>query len=239
MSTKMKRITAAVSLLLLALVASGCASNLHPEPKFPPISAVPEITPKSAPRAALDGSLWNDSDAAQNFLFLDNRARNVNDVVTVIISETPTATQKADTQTARQSSPSASISKVLGLDFTKHNYLHMGSPPTIAASVNNSFKGSGSTDRSGSVLATISARVVQVLPNGNLVIRGQRAITINRETQYITLSGIVRPTDIDKDNTVQSARIADAQISYTGKGVLADQQGPGWLSRILDKIWPF
>lgn len=232
--------TRAAGVLVLGLLAAGCTLYLEPEEEKVAPAALSLTRPEFPRRAAVDGSLWEDSGISQNLFFLDNRARNVNDLLTVIISENPTADQKANTKTAKKNSPSASISKVLGLDFTKDNYLGiLGRPPTISATVDNSFDGSASTDRSGTVLATISVRVTEVLPNGNLVIQGKREITINRETQYITVSGVVRPVDIDKDNTVLSAKISDARISYTGKGVLADQQGPGWLSRILDKIWPF
>jgi len=226
--------------LVSGLLLTGCTLPMQTEHiSSSPIAVSPAI-PQSPRRATIDGSLWEDSGSSQNLFFLDSRARNVNDLLTVIISENPTADQTANTKTARKSNPSASISQVLGLDFTKDNLGGiLGRPPTISASMNNAFDGSGSTDRSGKVLATLSARVLEVLPNGNLVIEGRREITINRETQFITISGVVRPTDIDKDNTVQSAKLSDARISYTGKGVLADQQGPGWLSRILDKVWPF
>ena len=87
--------------------------------------------------------------------------------------------------------------------------------------------------------AQISARVIQVLPNGNLVVRGSREITVNYEKQYIIVQGVVRPEDISPENTVLSTYIADAKIDYTGKGDLSRQQRQGWLSRLIDVIWPF
>jgi flagellar L-ring protein precursor FlgH len=87
--------------------------------------------------------------------------------------------------------------------------------------------------------ASIGCTVVEVLPNGNLVIRGSREIEVNGETQYIVLEGVVRPVDVASDNTVKSTQIADAKIYYTGRGVLTDKQKPGWLARLLDHIWPF
>ncbi|HDG98416.1 MAG TPA: flagellar basal body L-ring protein FlgH, partial [Desulfobacterales bacterium] len=107
------------------------------------------------------------------------------------------------------------------------------------ASMSNSFDGSGSTSRDETMTASITARVVEVLPNGNLYIRGTRQIKVNNEVQYITLSGLIRPYDISPDNTVLSSYIADAKIEYTGKGAVSDKQRPGWLMRLLDYVWPF
>ena len=109
----------------------------------------------------------------------------------------------------------------------------------LDAQYKSDFKCAGTTSRKESMTAQMSARVVSVLPNGDLVIRGSREIKVNYEKQYMLLQGIVRPSDISADNTVLSSYIADARIEYIGKGVVSDKQRPGWLSRILDKIWPF
>ena len=110
---------------------------------------------------------------------------------------------------------------------------------SVQSDYSNTFDGSGSTARSGDLTAYMSARIIQVLPNGNLVIEGNREVRVNNENQIITLTGIVRPRDISSANVVQSTYLADARISYSGTGVLNDQQRPGWLARILDKVWPF
>jgi flagellar L-ring protein precursor FlgH len=109
----------------------------------------------------------------------------------------------------------------------------------IKASMKNEFDGSGQTSRDETMTASITARVVDVTPEGNLFIRGTREVKVNNETQYITLTGLIRPEDISPDNTVLSSYIADAQIAYSGSGSVSDKQRPGWLTRALDLIWPF
>jgi flagellar L-ring protein precursor FlgH len=107
------------------------------------------------------------------------------------------------------------------------------------ASLTNSFDGSGQTSRNETMSASITARVIEVAPNGNLFIRGARKVRVNNETQYITLTGLVRPADISPDNTVLSSYIAEASIEYTGSGPVSDKQRPGWLMRAVDFVWPF
>jgi len=109
----------------------------------------------------------------------------------------------------------------------------------INASNSSSFDGSGSTMRRENLTATISTRVIEVLPNGNFLIQGRRNVRVNNEDQIILLEGTIRPRDISSDNTVNSSYIADARITYAGKGIISDRQQPGWLMGILDKIWPF
>jgi flagellar L-ring protein precursor FlgH len=87
--------------------------------------------------------------------------------------------------------------------------------------------------------ATITARIINVLPNGNLMIEGRRNIKVNNEDQEIMLEGTIRPRDISPNNTVNSIYVADARISYSGRGIISDRQSPGWLMNIVDKLWPF
>ena len=109
----------------------------------------------------------------------------------------------------------------------------------IKASLKNSFGGSGETSRDETMTASITARVVNVMPDGNLFIRGSREVKVNSESQFIILSGLIRPSDISPDNTILSSYIADAKIAYTGKGPVSDKQKPGWLLRLVDHVWPF
>ena len=103
----------------------------------------------------------------------------------------------------------------------------------------NSFDGSGSTSRDESMTASITARVVRLMPNGNLYIKGTRQVKVNNETQFIPLSGLIRREDISPNNTVLSSYIADASIEYTGSGPVSDKQRAGWLGRAVDFVWPF
>jgi flagellar L-ring protein precursor FlgH len=109
----------------------------------------------------------------------------------------------------------------------------------LNANTSSKYDGSGSTTRTENLNATITARVIDVLSNGNLLIEGQRNIMVNHEDQIIVLEGTVRPQDISTDNIVNSAQIADARITYSGKGIVSDRQSPGWLMNIIDKVWPF
>ena len=115
----------------------------------------------------------------------------------------------------------------------------VGEDDLIKGSLASSFDGKGSSDRKGHVKAYVSSAVVAVLPNGNLYINGKREIKVNNETQYITLSGVIRPEDISPTNEIASTFVANAKIAYSGIGAIADKQKPGWLGRILDHVWPF
>jgi len=105
--------------------------------------------------------------------------------------------------------------------------------------VDSKYGGSGSTSRQETLNATVSAKVIDVLTNGNLMIEGRRNVRVNNEDQIIIIEGTVRPADIGPNNVVNSIYIADARISYSGKGILSDRQSPGWLMNIVDKLWPF
>lgn len=226
------------STVVAALIfLSGCAST--PEPKKIEVSAIPV---KNSNIPATAGSLWP-GETSRNALFQDLRARNIGDIVTIAISEKTSAVKEATTSTARSSSNDIAIQKLLGLPLNlgARNLLNQGSPlsPEIQSSYDAKFDGSGTTKRSGELSSTISARVVAILPNGNLVIEGKKDTIVNNELQYMIISGIARPEDISDANTVASTSLSDARIEYSGKGVLADEQSPGWLRRILDNVWPF
>lgn len=190
----------------------------------------------SAPVAS-EGSLW--TDGSSKGLFGDMRAMQVGDLVTVRISEKPTGKLSAKTQTSRDSSIQAGIPNLLGVMESYGNNHSLDNDSMFKANFKPSFKGEGSNSRDGELDAYITARVIQVLSNGNLRILGRQDIKVNRETQHITVSGIIRPEDINTNNEVQSTYIADARIEYSGDGPIADKQRPGWLMRVLDRIWPF
>lgn len=179
-----------------------------------------------------DSSLWSE-DRPQSFLFNDLKASRVGDVVTVRIVENSKGNKNASTKTEKDSSVSASISALLGLPS---NTL---ANTTVGAESSEKHDGSGSTSRSSQLTAVIAAKVIDVLPNGNLFIDGKREVIVNNETQLLSLNGIIRPEDIGPNNTILSTYIADAKITYTGSGVVADKQRVGWLVRLIDLVWPF
>lgn len=178
------------------------------------------------------GSLWRD-DLSRNFYFQDTNASHVGDIVTVRIIENARGSKDAKTKSGRSSALSASTTSLLGLPTITTDKLRLG------ADFSNSFDGSGSTSRSGTLTANITAVVMAVLPNGNMRIEGHREVSINAEKEFIDLKGIIRPEDIGPGNIILSTFIAEAEIKYSGYGVLNDKQRPGWLMRIIDWIWPF
>ena len=179
-----------------------------------------------------DGSLWSE-DRPQSFLFSDFKAGRVGDVVTVRIVESSKGNKNASTKTEKDSSLSTSISAFFGMPSDKL------SQASVGAETSEKHDGAGSTSRSSELTAVITARVIDVMPNGNLVIDGRREVIVNNETQLLYVTGIVRPEDIGPNNTVLSSYIADAKITYTGTGVVSDKQRVGWFVRLLDKVWPF
>lgn len=183
------------------------------------------------------GSIWQ---ASSGSLTEDMKARRRGDILTIVITETASASKEAKTDTSRGSTVNAGIPNFMGLEkvgLLKNNIGDLSK--LISANVDSSYKGSGSTSRAENLKATMTARVVEVLPNGNMMIEGRRNIKVNNEDQEIVLEGVVRPRDIGADNVVNSIYIADAKISYFGRGIISDRQSPGWLMNIVDKVWPF
>jgi flagellar L-ring protein precursor FlgH len=191
------------------------------------------------------GSLY--SEAGADYLFSDNRAHRVGDIVLVSIVEKATAKNKAETTSDRESTTDISVSNF----FQKDTFVplpfagslglkgNVGSTPIINSGTTTKFDSTGETKRESEVTATVAARVVRILPGGLMQIEGAREVRVNDETQIMVVRGIIRPRDISSDNSVLSTHIADSRIEYYGKGVLADKQRPGWLSRVLENVWPF
>jgi len=205
---------------------------------------MPQQRADSSPRPA-EGSLWMDNGAST--LFADLRAMRVGDTLTVDIVENTSSNIDANTKASRASSIDAGVSQIAGyMRALEEANRHLNKDESgqlngtlFKADMTNTFDGKGSSDRSGQVTASIGAVVTELLPNGNLVIFGKRVMRVNNETQFITITGIVRATDIDPYNRIKSTEVADARIEYVGQGVLADKQRPGWGTRLLDHIWPF
>jgi len=155
-------------------------------------------------------------------IYADQKARQVGDIVTIIICESSKASKSSTTNTSEKSGANGSLSEFFGLTNLP---LKMGAEGT------SGYAGSGTTTRSGSMEARMSATIKQFLPNGNLILEVTRQVTVNDDIQEIILSGIVRPQDISSDNTILSTYLADAKIKYTGKGPAYQQ--PGIITRII------
>ena len=233
---------------ILGIGLTGCANGFPgtgkpvqskaPSYEINQQAALPSAT-STIPESQTDGSLWQD-DAPLISMFADQKARTVGDIVTIKITESSAATNKASTATDRSSSLSASVDAFFNAEKSFPADQPFFNPfSKVAGGVQSDFQGNGTTKRSGDLNAYITALVTQVLPNGNLVVTGSREVLINSENQIIQLTGVVRPRDISADNQVLSTYVADARIAYSGTGIVNDRQKPGWLSSIVMKVWPF
>jgi flagellar L-ring protein precursor FlgH len=199
-------------------------------------------------------SLWREGLVGDR-LFVDHRARTVNDIVTIIIVEQSSSSLAADSSTSKDTSRAAGVNKFPTLfDPAARKAIKPVAKPTVGYEDPSKFlqdsltldlsgkaahQGKGAIDRSARVTGQVAARVVKVLPNGNLLIEGRRSVVVNDETQFITISGVVRHQDVTAANTVLSSQIADAEVQMEGRGILSEAQRPGILFRILDWLGLF
>ncbi len=232
--------------LLLGLsTLTGCSSSTtarHTNIASPPVAMMTQQVRMQESRddfIPAQGSLWVDQGGLSE-MFINQKARRVGDIVTIKIVETASATNQASTNTDRKNDLSIGLTSLFGLENRYTPTSSFFNPfSSLTSAYGSEFEGAGATKRSGALEAFITARIVQQLPNGNMIIEGNREIRVNNENQIITLTGMVRPRDISAENIILSTYIADARISYSGSGIVNDRQKPGWLSRILDVIWPF
>lgn len=227
------------------LLLSGCAKpDVTPEAMVPGRGYQKELEEYRVRDLAAqkpNPSLWVEV-GSRGTLFLDYKGRNVGDIVIVKIVEQSSASNSISTATSKSNAYNAGVNNLMGLPLSlgMNNLLGAGAlTPTLDASTENSFTGKGSKQKNDQVKATVATRILEILPSGNLVIEGHREIIVDQEKQVITLRGIVRQKDIDATNTVESTSIADAQISYSGNGVLSDSNKKGWLANAIDWVWPF
>ena len=225
--------------ILSVSVFCSCASTPKlppPPPRYVYTQTKPEATRTIS---AASNSLWRDTAS----LYEDVKARRLNDLITINVVENISGSGTADTSASRKSSADAAVTGILGipLNLNRPNLWGGGNgfSPTVGGSLQNDFKGSGATTRAGTLVGTITAKVVEVMPNGTLAIESRKDITINNERQTLILRGMVRPDDIAVDNSVLSSRIADAEVYFVGDGVVQSKQDTGWLAKMLDVIWPF
>jgi flagellar L-ring protein precursor FlgH len=185
------------------------------------------IAPVSKPTA---GSIFAPGNG-QLSLFSDNRARQVGDIITVILVEKTAAKKSASTSTTKDQGVDIGVPSLAGYELSRFQ---------ASIEAGREFTGGGDTAQSNQLDGTVTVTVVERLSNGNLRIAGEKQLQINQGDETVRVAGIVRPSDISTDNSVLSSRVADAQITYKGTGALADSNAPGWVSRILNSEWfPF
>ena len=235
---KFMRRTLAFMLILMPGMFTGCISGgREPDLSVVPQDAMPApaVQPQYTMATPAEGSLWT---AQNRFLLDDTKAAYIGDTVIVDIVEHSSSEMEVNSEGGRTTSMSVGVPTLNAFGKVTHLGGTVGDK-LIDTSFENSTKGEATSDRSGQVTASVAARVTEVMPNGNLSIFGRRAMKVDNEVQYIMVSGIVRPDDIDSDNRVESTSLADSRIEYYGKGALADKQKPGWGTRIIDNIWPW
>ena len=240
------RRTPLIPLALIAAAVVGCA------PATKQAAPAPQMTPpvaKAPPPADNPGSIYSQSQPT--FLFDDTRARRIGDIVTVNIVDTSKSDLKAETKNDKTSSTNLGVQNYFGGKELAGNLSGqlggpnfgmkglVGNDPMVGNTTSQKFQSKGETKRESVVTASIGCRIVNILPGGVMQVEGARQTRVNNENQIIVVKGLVRPIDVGPNNTVASTQLADCQIEYYGEGDLADRQKSGWLTRLLDNVWPF
>jgi flagellar L-ring protein precursor FlgH len=234
------------ALLLLPLAACSSVHDAVSTPQMSAIAYPAKLIPSEqtvmissdSPRPASPNSLWRNGARA---FFHDQRASHVGDILTVNININDNAKLQNETVANRKGSNSLGVPNLLGFESTLGRLLPKAFNPASAISTNSSTQSDGqsSVNRSEAITLTIAAVVTQVLPNGNLVIQGRQEVRTNQELRELTIAGIVRPEDITSTNTIQHTQIAEARVSYGGKGQLSTVQGVPAGQALLNKFSPF
>jgi len=219
--------------IALGFLVLGCSLPSTHDPDLVKKPKIPYEEDSLTQAPLSDGSLWQD-----RLMVSDLRARRLNDLVTIRITESTTATLKGDLATSRVGANSVGGTGFLGRLATLgiSGGAAAGANPTTSTST--TFTGAGNTDRSAVFTTTITARVVKVLGNGNLVFEGFRDIQLNNETERMYIAGIVEPARLDVNDSIASSQVAELRVGYGGKGVVDETTKPGYI-RLLNLIWPF
>lgn len=221
----------AIFIVVILVMFTGCASVeqakvLPNDPDFAPI--LPEMEEEPI---VPTGSLFKPNYV--NNIYSDSKAHRVGDIISVILSESTQAQKNAKTELKKDSS--ATLDPVIGLGGNAVNFKN----DAIQFGVNQTsdFKGDSKTNQGNSLSGNISVHVLKVLPNGNLMIRGEKWLTLNNGDEYVRLTGIIRAQDITANNTIVSSKVANARIQYAGTGSFAEVQEQGWLSQFFNSSW--
>lgn len=189
------------------------------------------------PLNAGPGSLWKEDSSKS--IVSDRRARAIGDIITVLVQENNTTSKENSTQTSKSSSVDASLETIFYPPTVSKFLTKGGELPAMKFGGSQNFDGGGKINNSERMTARLAVRVVDVLPNGNMIIEGRRETLVSGEKQEAILRGVVRSEDVAANNTVLSYNIADASIKFIGKGTISDNQRKGWLHKIWEKVTPF
>ena len=211
--------------VLLVAVFTGCAQTqivVQPDPQFAPVDMN-----SFKFQAEANGSIFQAGRSVR--LFEDNKAYRIGDVLSVVLSESTNASNSAETTTTKDDDMENSVSALLGVVPT----LNGNEIFNNELESKRKFTGKGESEQSNSLSGEIAVMVVDILPNGNLVVRGEKLIGLNQGSEFIRISGLVRPLDVSTNNTIMSRKLANARIYYGGGGVIAEANTRGWLSRMF------
>ncbi|NQY63098.1 MAG: flagellar basal body L-ring protein FlgH [Alteromonadaceae bacterium] len=230
---RLSTVTTRVILLavLLPVLASGCATieqaKVQPnDPDFAPI--LPEMEEEPV---VPTGSLFKPNYV--NNIYSDSKAHRVGDIISVILSESTQAQKNAKTELKKENS--VKLDPLVGFGAETIN-LH-GHSIGFGLNQESDFRGDSKSNQGNSLSGNISVHVLRVLPNGNLMIRGEKWMSLNNGDEYIRLTGVIRAQDINSNNTITSSKVANARIQYAGTGSFADVQEQGWLSQFFNSSW--
>lgn len=220
-----------LTLISASFVLTGCVQKqVKPDnPDYAPITPPKLVQPKP-----VDGSIYNAATSMN--LYGDGRAHRIGDILTINLQESTSSQKSATTEMDKSGSTSLTAPTILGREASV-----FGKP--VSASINaptTTFTGEGSSDMSNNLTGSITVTVHDVLPNGVLLVKGEKWLTLNQGDEYIRISGMIRPQDISSDNTVASTKIADARIAYSGTGAVHDTNVMGWMSKFfVSALMPF
>jgi flagellar L-ring protein FlgH len=214
----------ALCILLPGVLLSAC--GLLPAKDHKPEPVVARVLPPPTPRT--DGAIYQAGQQME--LFADLKARRVGDVLTIVLNESTNASKNAVTKTAKTTTVANSAPTLFGQSVT------LRGAPLLSATLNgaDSFDGEGSSTQSNSLAGSLTVTVVDVQANGNLVVQGDKTLKLNQGDEFVHISGVIRTADIATNNTVTSDKLADAKISYSGKGVVDSSNRVGWLARFFN-----
>lgn len=219
----------------VALLALSACATTPPTSVHQPMSVRPPVAPVAADSNGAIYQVAHYAQAGSRYmpLFEDRRARNVGDTLTIAINEKTSASKKSDSNASRTGSSSFSVPSIFGLPGKSFQ------GADLAANSSNSFDGKGASSSNNDFTSTITVTVIEVLPNGNLVVSGEKQIGLNQGSEFIRFSGVVYPNTIVAGNTVSSTQVANANIEYRANGYIDSAQVMGWLSRFFLTFLPF
>src|ERR1700716_1768937 len=248
--SRINRIILSGALLALGTLASGCSSidrlsQIGEKPKLteieipttqPGYKPVQMPMPKPEQASYNANSLWRNGSRA---FFKDQRAARIGDILTITVNFTDKANMANESQRSRASTEDAAITDFAGSKLLGGTASKVLPGQLLAAESTGSYDGKGSTVRQENLQTNVAAVVTQLLPNGNLVVEGKQEIRVNFEIRELIVAGIVRPEDIQSDNTIDSSKIAQARIAYGGRGQITDIQQPRYGQQVMDVLLPF